>query len=130
MPKEASKTIYLTHTKDKGRGVFAGKSFKAGEVIERAPVIVIPGEQWKHIKKTIIFNYVFCWEENTDDTALALGYGSFYNHSYSPNADCDNDLDEQEIIFKAIRNIERGEEITINYNGLGDKSPLWFEVAS
>ncbi|MFW9828092.1 MAG: hypothetical protein ACFFEY_10895 [Candidatus Thorarchaeota archaeon] len=31
--------------------------------------------------------------------------------------------------FSAIRDISKGEEILVNYNGLvEDKNPIWFEV--
>jgi SET domain-containing protein len=33
------------------------------------------------------------------------------------------------IEFSAIRDIQKGEEITMNYNGLPeDKTPVWFDV--
>lgn len=37
--------LIVGNTKLKGRGVFAQKRFIKGEVIERAPVVVIPAEQ-------------------------------------------------------------------------------------
>jgi hypothetical protein len=38
-------------------------------------------------------------------------------------------LQEQVIEFFALRNIEAGEEILVNYNGdPADDSPLWFRV--
>ena len=60
--------------------------------------------------------------------ALALGYGSLYNHSYRPNARYD-DVGQRTKLFTALRAIEPGEEITINYNGdPEDGSPVGFEV--
>jgi SET domain-containing protein len=62
--------------------------------------------------------------------AVALGYGSLYNHSYTPNARYD-DESPQIKIFTAIREIAAGEEITINYNGEpSDESPVWFKVVT
>ena len=60
--------------------------------------------------------------------ALALGYGSLYNHSYQPNARYDDESGQTKV-FTAIRDIEAGEEITVNYNGEPeDESPVGFEV--
>jgi SET domain-containing protein len=120
--------IYLARTKRKGKGVFAEQGFSKGDVIERAPVIVIPAEEWKYIEKTVLYHYVYSWGEDGEEMAMALGLGSCYNHSYTPNAEFDTLLDEEVIEFVAARDIAAGEEITINYNGPGDDSPLWFKV--
>ncbi len=57
-----------------------------------------------------------------------LGYGSLYNHSFEPNARYD-DLGSQVKLYTAIRAIEAGREITINYNGEPtDRTPVGFEV--
>lgn len=109
-----------------GRGVFATRDIEKGELIEEAPVIVVPYKERKYLKKTIMSEYYFNWGEHTD-AAIALGFGSLYNHSYTPNATFTNNLVNQTIDFYAISNIKEGDEITINYNGdPDDKSPLWF----
>ena len=60
--------------------------------------------------------------------AVALGYGSLYNHSYTPNAHY-VDVDQCRKRFVALRDIEAGEEITINYNAVpDDRSDVGFEV--
>jgi hypothetical protein len=71
-------------------------------------------------------NYCFAWGQN--QVALALGYGSIYNHSYAPNARYE-DVGPQTKVFKALRSIAAGEEITVNYNGKpGSRTKVWFEV--
>ncbi len=60
--------------------------------------------------------------------ALALGYGSLYNHSFHPNARYD-DRGQQTKVFTSLRDIESGEEITVNYNGdPNDTTAVSFEV--
>ena len=60
--------------------------------------------------------------------ALALGFGSLYNHSYRPNARYD-DVGRQAKAFTALRDIAAGEEVTVNYNGEpGLRRRVWFEV--
>ena len=67
-----------------GRGVFARRVIAAGEEIERCPMLIVEGEQAEALSLGAD-GYVFGW--GTESTALALGYGSLYNHSYAPNAE-------------------------------------------
>ncbi|MEZ4860554.1 MAG: SET domain-containing protein [Caldilineaceae bacterium] len=110
----------------KGRGVFAQEFIRQGEIFECAAVIVLPAMQWGYVERTELFNYCYAWGE---DSALALGYGSLFNHSYQPNAVYVKQFDAQRIDYMALRDIAPGEEITINYNSdPADLDPLWFAV--
>ena len=121
--------ICIKDTGKYGRGIYATRGIKTGELIEVSPVLISCKNEWKYIKKTVLFDYCFTWGENYEHTAVALGYGSLYNHSYTPNAMFVNNTDNLSIDFYAINDIENGEEITINYNeDSEDKSPLWFDV--
>lgn len=112
-----------------GRGVFATKDFKKGEIVERAPVINLTPKERKHCEKTILAFYMYPWR-STRSAAIVLGYGSIYNHSFEPNADWVQDFAKDEMIYTAIRDIKAGEEIVINYNGEPDDlTPIdWFDV--
>ncbi len=113
----------------KGRGVLAERPFPEGEVVERDPVIVIPAEDWPHIRRTVISRYCFVWHEGRDEGAVALGHGSLLNHSYTPNLMARIRLRERVIEFVALRDIGVGEELTLNYNGEPDDSaPVGFRV--
>jgi SET domain-containing protein len=127
MPIRPSGLIEVKRTKGKGRGVFAVDTIYAGTVIERVPVIVIPEEEVLEAPGTsFLANYVFDWGRGT--VALALGFGSIYNHSYYPNARYD-DEGQQTKVYTALRDIYPGEEITINYNGHeDDQTPVGFDV--
>lgn len=121
--------ICVQDTGKYGRGIFATRDITNGELIEQSPVIVSAESEWKYLKKTILHDYCFSWGEDYELTALALGYGSLFNHSYSPNVMYIYNMDNQTIDFYAIADIQMGEEITINYNDDSeDKSPLWFDV--
>jgi uncharacterized protein len=111
----------------RGRAMFACRKFLKGELIERAPVIPINQRQWPSAEKTILSDYAFDWGERDEHAAIALGYVSIYNHSYEPNAQLEELLDELMMEVVAIRDIQPGEEITINYNGDPEsQDPLWF----
>jgi len=118
--------IEVKHTKGKGRGVFARTLIPEGTVFERVPLLVIPAKEildCDHGK--MLLGYIF---EYKKQVALALGYGSLYNHSYNPNARYD-DAGRQIKEFSALRDIQPGEEITINYNGAEDiMDPVEFPV--
>src|SRR5437660_11139895 len=120
--------IGIGNCRTKGRGVFARQGFRQGELIERVPVIAVPREQLEHLEKTELSYYTFSWGPELNDGAIALGFGSFYNHSFQPNADYFKRVEDGVIDFIAIRDIAPNEEITVNYNGLPeDKTPLWFD---
>lgn len=121
--------IYVKSSDKYGRGVYAARDIKKGELIEQAPVIVSSHSERKYLDKTIVADYFFNWGKHYKQSAIALGYGSIYNHSYTPAAIFENNLANESIDFYAIRDIMAGEEITINYNGdPDDKTPLWFDV--
>jgi SET domain-containing protein len=123
------KTIIVRKTGKKGRGVFALRDFKEGEIIESCPVINITPKERKIVEKTIFTYYIYPWR-STLSGSLVLGYGSIYNHSFHPNADWKQNFKTQSMVYRAIKAIKKGEEITVNYNGEpDDQTPVdWFEV--
>lgn len=120
--------VRIGPSRGKGRGVFAARRIAAGEVIELAPVVVLPAREWAQLKKTKLADYAFDWGRDNRDLSIVLGYGSLYNHSHRPNARFHHRLRERVYEFVAIRQIRPGEEIVVNYNGdPDDETPLWFQ---
>lgn len=116
----------------KGRGVLAGRAFAVGELVERAPVLVLAAEAWARIEPRLegsgLEGYAFLWGPTSETAAIALGYGGLYNHSYRPNARYVKRPELQAIDFLAVRPIAPGEEITINYGGDPESTrPVWFD---
>ena len=110
-----------------GRGVFASSPIARGEVIETCPMLVVDDDERGEALSIGAEGYVFGWGEG--GTALALGYGSLYNHSFAPNATTLETADE--LVITALRDIAVGEEIFINYTGTGsDAEQLWFDDLS
>lgn len=115
--------IAVTDLPGRGRGVVAIEPLLKGELIEAAPVIrLLPDASPP--KSSPLFDYVFAWDEPPFIEAVALGIVSLVNHDAAPSATIECELAEQTIRLLAARDIEAGEEITIDYG-----IPLWFEVA-
>jgi len=108
-----------------GRGVFTLSPIKKDSIIEVCYAILLPiPEDAKHNPAV---EYAFRW--NKKHVAIALGNGSLYNHSYTPNACIAQDTRSKTIEVYALQNIQAGEQIFINYNGKPDcTDPLWFNV--
>lgn len=108
------------------RGVFAKCAISKGTLFHEAPVIAYPNEEHEHIEKTLLADYTF--EYGIGRSAILLGYGMLFNHSYEPNATYEINFDNLTFDFFAHKDIEAGEEIFINYNGdVDDNDPLWFD---
>ena len=126
---------FIAHTKsDKGLGAYAARVFKAGEVVEVCPVIVFD-KKLRELPRSLQLR-VFDWGVLADtrpSNCLPLGCGAIYNHHEPSNmtaAAIDTER-FQGLVFTAVRDIERGEELTVNYNAEGGghtwHDDNWFE---
>lgn len=121
-------SLIIKEVPGKGRGVFTDEDIKAGDLIEVCPMLVLPAKDRKFIDQTKIFNYYFLWGDTHKQSALALGFGSLYNHSRSANADYESYYEEEELHVICYRDIKAGEEVTINYNNdPNSQEVMWFE---
>ncbi len=119
--------LYILETEEKGRGIYTSIDISAGDIIESAPVIICDSVDTKLIHKTHLHDYYFTWGEK--ESAIALGYGSLYNHSTDPNAEFILDFDNHSIDFQAIKDIKAGQEITIHYHSDEETDfKIWFDV--
>ncbi len=103
-------------SEEKGRGVFALRDIKKGEVIEVAPVVPVS-------KEAITANgeapdgYLLEWDGNyeNEEYCMPLGYIMMYNHSDEPNLHLDQDFDKYTMTATAMRDVKKGEELCWNY---------------
>lgn len=128
--------VYIKDTGTaKGRGVFASRAFRDGEIVEISPVVLFH-MHYKSLPK-VIKTLVFDWEMLAGKPrthALALGFGSFYNHSNPANMRYEADRAGDSLRFIAVRDIDVDEELTINYCAEGgvpvsneENDNNWFE---
>lgn len=112
--------IQIRETPGKGRGVFAAGDIRRGELIESAPVVVMPDEAVEWLEKTALADYYYLWGDT--QIAVVLGYGSLYNHSTTPNVSFYPDVVNKTMTYKARKNIRKDDELLIDY-----QCRLWFE---
>ena len=118
--------LYIKDAPETGRGVHTAAAIPAGSIIELAPVILLSADDRKAIHATYLHDYYYQWAG--DGAAIALGYGSLYNHSDRANAEFELDYEQELIRFTALRDIRPGEEITTDYRVGDPEMRLWFKT--
>ena len=94
-----------------GRGLYARQAYARGDLIETSPVVLVARAQVPSEGR--LTHYVFEWDRK--HYALALGFGSLFNHDLTPNAYFRLDKKRDVIVFKALRPILRGEQLFVDY---------------
>ena len=113
----------------RGKGVFTSSTISKGTILEIAPVIIMGSADRILLDQTLLHDYIFEWGHEKSQCCVALGYVSIYNHSYTSNCEYEMDYENNMIRIIAVREISKGEEIFLNYNGdWNDESPVWFDV--
>lgn len=95
-----------------GRGVFAKRDYKKGEILEVCPIIVDNFRKCYDKIHDYDFNYHF--DKEKKKSAVAMGYCAMYNHSDNNNVKWDV-LNDQQMKIKVIKDIKKGEEIFVSY---------------
>ncbi len=120
-------SLFIAPAGKMDRGVFASEAIRSGTLIEVSPVIVFSNEERKLLDQTLLHDYIFEWGEGRDHCCMALGYVPLYNHSFESNCEYEMDYENRLISIRTVRDIARGEELFINYNGdWNDHKPVWF----
>ncbi len=109
--KQRPPDVYIARSRIHGRGVFAARDFKAGEVVEACPFVFTGKASGE------IHNMVYDFQGHS---VLALGFGTLYNHSSNNNLTYVLDPETHCIVFSTKRPIKAHEELFSHY---GDK---WF----
>jgi hypothetical protein len=127
--------VYIKETgTPRGRGVFAGRAFAQGEVVETCPVVPfepLPDRRLPPDIRRIVFGWGKLLGLKRVRPAIALGYGSLYNHSNPAGLRCEGDAINNILRLIAIRDIAADEELTINYNSIAtgvSTDNNWFEA--
>ena len=122
--------LRILHLGKRGRGVVAGRRIATDELIERAPVIIVPEEDRAAVDASSVGAHIFMWEHDTTGqdiysqrgrAAVILGFASLVNHSSHPNCRVIRHIEALALDLVALRDIGAGEEITFDYG-----MTLWF----
>lgn len=120
--------LFVAPAEKKGRGVYSSENIPANTTIEISPVIVLSPKERKTIEDTKLFDYIFEWGNSNRQGAIGLGYISLYNHSYTANCDYDMDYENLIMTIRTVKAVKKGEELCINYNAVpDDATPVWFD---
>ncbi|MGI9098425.1 MAG: SET domain-containing protein-lysine N-methyltransferase [Solirubrobacteraceae bacterium] len=87
-------------------------------------MICVPATERPSVDQTALYDFYFNWPDGA--AAIALGYGSLYNHAASHNARYLKDPAASVVVFVALVDIAPGDEITVDYTD-GGRNELWFE---
>ena len=108
-----------------GRGVFATEFIPKGKMFEECPVVGLTPKGYRLACETNLQSYIYDWigprqsldvdSEKWTAACVALGYGSIYNHSFTPNSNWKAYLKQRSIKFFAIEDIDKGREIFHDY---------------
>eukprot|EP00934_Nitzschia_sp_Nitz4_P005257 Nitzschia sp. Nitz4//scaffold7_size249615//67219//72638//NITZ4_001156-RA/size249615-snap-gene-0.251-mRNA-1//-1//CDS//3329558379//5247//frame0 len=124
-----------------GWGVFAGRDFAKGSIVEMAPLFLridLEDKRVPIVKETILNNYHYEYSSFDALTAtcldysmISLGYTLYYNHStcyqniahskVGQEPDLEYLDNSAAVVYYALRDIREGEELLSNYGG-----PKWF----
>ncbi len=119
----------IKKTTKKGWGVFAIRNFKKNELVTAAPVVVMSAAEMKLLDDTRLHDYIFHWGEE-GGCCMALGNVPIFNHAAPSNCEYFQDNEGEQIEIYTVKNIKKGEELTINYNGdANNNDRVWFETA-
>ncbi|WP_434725443.1 SET domain-containing protein-lysine N-methyltransferase [Mesorhizobium sp. RIZ17] len=124
---DRSNALYVKNVPRKGRGLFAGITFKTGDLIERSPTWGFDDRQKNLVDMTGILQYYFVRGDKEQKAGpigryVVFGLASLVNHSLSPNAETVW-TDEESGAWAslvAIRDIKEDEEITQKYTNIPD----------
>lgn len=108
---KTEKTIEMRKSPIHGRGIFANVNFHPGDIVEAAPLLYY---NRKHVSSEFS---LLDYDLNCGDGrhAIMLGYASIYNHMNDSNANWAIDFDNDILIIKAVKNIQAGDEIFVDY---------------
>ncbi len=117
-PLRSPRRLYLKQVPKKGNGVFCADPIAEGETIELCHTLKAPQQERELIDKTMLSMYAYV--RNDHGLSIVLGFGSFYNHSYSPNSNFIWNKEETMVGIVALEDIPANTEIIFNFHGIPD----------
>ncbi|KAI9465019.1 hypothetical protein BJY52DRAFT_1209858 [Lactarius psammicola] len=105
----------IKYSEGKGRGVYASRAIPAYTLLEISPALLFSSEEYEaHGRHTVLDRHSFRWKDGR--MALALGLGSLFNRSDTPNVLYSIDTATESIRFTTARAVEPDEELCVHYS--------------
>jgi hypothetical protein len=95
-----------------GLGVFCNRDYDIDDIIEVAPVLRVQSN-YLFQPNNVLNDYIFKDPFDENYKLVALGFGSMYNHSDTPNLKYY--YHNGKMIYQAIKPIQIGDELYISY---------------
>jgi hypothetical protein len=95
-------------------GMLAAQHIAEGEIIDEAPVVVLPRRDARILALTDVFPYLEDWPLEGWEVALPLGHVAMYRSGAEPNAKLVKRLETMVLEVVALRTIEAGDEIVVS----------------
>ncbi len=114
---------YIAKSDIHGYGVYAKEDIKKGDIVEQAlypTQILEPKYVYLDGKVTIenvdsMSSYRFAAPDNLEYWILPMGNAMCYNHNSEPNIQWIHSTEERILIFTALKDIKKDEELTFDY---------------
>ncbi|KAN0124665.1 hypothetical protein V8E53_015701 [Lactarius tabidus] len=119
-PSNASEHLTSTackikYSENEGRKVCASRAIPAHTLLESSPALLFSAEEYEaHGRHTVLDRHSFRWKDGR--MALALGLGSLFNRSDTPNVSYSIDTATESIRFTTVRAVEPDEELCVRYS--------------
>ncbi len=112
-------SVAVTLFEGMGRGIVATSSLRAGEVVMQCEILKLNIVDTVQVNQTELQYYTFKYDKHCD--CLVLGNGEIFNHSARPSVKYElvdffqEGVTRKVMLFTALRDITRGEQLLIDY---------------
>jgi len=99
-----------------GWGVFAKEDIKSGEILEETYFLIMP--VGPNETSSMFLDYRFNYPRvGPKHMVIPFGFACIYNHSNTPNATWETDVENEIFTFFTTKDIKKDEEICTYYGG-------------
>jgi len=107
-----SEKVLVKRSKIHRWGIFAREKIKKYEIIEESPYFFIHYDEMDNSSSVLPYTYPY---DYSNGYIVGMGYCGLYNHDFDSNVEYYVDGANEIMVHYASRDIEIGEELTLNY---------------
>lgn len=112
MKKFIDKRLFSQEINKMGYGIFASEFISKDTIIEVSKLLLLTKPSLPK-QVSLLKNYFFNYDSKT--SAIALGYGSIYNHTDDGMQTVDYTVKKNVMVYKTIKDVKKYQQLTINY---------------